>query len=75
LSLSITFSAFDGIPLGNLIFFFVGKGCARWGYWEGPKSIPPIGWRETMKGVGANSKGGIITSFANVRFLLHSNHN
>jgi hypothetical protein len=26
--LSKTFSAFDGIPLGKLIFFLVGKGCA-----------------------------------------------
>jgi Mn2+/Fe2+ NRAMP family transporter len=30
-SLSRTFFAFDGIPLGKLIFFFVGKGCASWG--------------------------------------------
>ncbi len=28
LSLFITFSAFDEIPLGKFIFFFVGKGCA-----------------------------------------------
>jgi hypothetical protein len=34
LSLSKTFSAFDGIPLGKLIFFFIGKGCASWGRWE-----------------------------------------
>ncbi len=73
LPLSKTLFAFDGIPFGKLIFFFVGKvGCASWGWWKKPQSIPPISWKEAMRSVNANSGGEGTTYFASVTNFFYT---
>ncbi len=68
--LSKTFSTFDVIHFGKLNFFFVGNGCASSSQWYRPQSIPPIGLKKTMKGVGVDSRGGGAMSSTNVIDLI-----